>query len=253
MLVVGEGEVVPVPVPVEVAELEVAAAVAGREESFASACYHDIMVNVFLSILVLGPGMIPREWTLSQHVAKTEKINGDRETRVGELLTVYAAERPVTFLQPPEGAFVPATKLTAEHCSKSASVSEPGKHKNKVNRAHLVQNTIRRIRHNPHDALGPSPRRRNLNIRLAKVPKTRLLNGRQQIRPIPRRRLIERRAEEPGRGRMNRSHVDEVTVNVEICEVVFGEVDGEAAAGSGAFEIVVEAYGGGVVEEEVRC
>ena len=73
VLAVGEGEVVPVPVPVEVAELEVAAAVAGREESFASACYHDIMVNVFLSILVLGPGMIPREWTLSQHVPRPER------------------------------------------------------------------------------------------------------------------------------------------------------------------------------------
>lgn len=49
--------------------------------------------------------------------AKIRKINGTGRTRVGELLTVYAADRPVTFLQPPEGAFVPATKLTAEHCS----------------------------------------------------------------------------------------------------------------------------------------
>ena len=71
VLLVGEGEAVPV--PVEVAELEVAAAVAGREESFASACYHDIMVNVFLSIRVLGPGMIPREWTLSQHVPRPKR------------------------------------------------------------------------------------------------------------------------------------------------------------------------------------
>ena len=40
-------EVVLVLLPVEVAELEVAAAVAGREESFASVYNHDIMVSVF--------------------------------------------------------------------------------------------------------------------------------------------------------------------------------------------------------------
>jgi len=58
-------EPVPVLVPVEVAELEVGAAVAGKEESFAS--------------------------------------------------VVYAADRPVTFLQIPEGVIEPATKLTVEH------------------------------------------------------------------------------------------------------------------------------------------
>ena len=36
-------------VPVDVAELEVAAAVAGREESFASVCNHDTMVSAFRS------------------------------------------------------------------------------------------------------------------------------------------------------------------------------------------------------------
>ena len=54
LLVVGEGEAVPVPVPVEVAELEVGAAVAGREESFASAYNYDILVNVLLLILDFG-------------------------------------------------------------------------------------------------------------------------------------------------------------------------------------------------------
>lgn len=72
VLVVGEGEVVPVPVPVEVAELEVAAAVAGREESFASACYHDILISVLLFILVSGPVTITKEWTPSQHVPRSE-------------------------------------------------------------------------------------------------------------------------------------------------------------------------------------
>lgn len=77
VLVVGEGEVVPVPVPVlvpvEVAELEVAAAVAGREESFASVCYHDILISVLLFILVLGPVTITKEWTLSHHVPRSER------------------------------------------------------------------------------------------------------------------------------------------------------------------------------------
>ena len=71
VLVVGEGEVVPV--PVEVAELEVAAAVAGREESFASVCYHDISISVLSFILVLGRVTITREWTLSQHVPRSER------------------------------------------------------------------------------------------------------------------------------------------------------------------------------------
>lgn len=75
VLVVGEGEVVPVPVPVpvEVAELEVAAAVAGREESFASVCDHDTLISVLLFILVLGPVTITKEWTLSQHVPRSER------------------------------------------------------------------------------------------------------------------------------------------------------------------------------------
>ena len=48
MLVV-EGAV-PVLLPVELAELEVAAAVAGREESFASVYKHNIMISAHLSI-----------------------------------------------------------------------------------------------------------------------------------------------------------------------------------------------------------
>ena len=31
------------------------------------------------------------------------------------MLTVYVADKPVTFLQTPEGVFEPATKLTVEH------------------------------------------------------------------------------------------------------------------------------------------
>lgn len=79
VLVVGEGEVVPVlvpvlvPVPVEVTELEVAAAVAGREESFASVCNHDILISDLLFILVSGPVTITKEWTLSQHVPRAER------------------------------------------------------------------------------------------------------------------------------------------------------------------------------------
>jgi len=64
-------EPVAVLVPVEVAELEVGAAVAGKEESFAS--------------------------------------------------VVYSADRPVTFLQIPEGVIEPATKLTVEHWYKMPS------------------------------------------------------------------------------------------------------------------------------------
>lgn len=86
VLVVGEGEVVPVPVPVEVAELEVAAAVAGREESFASVCYHDILISVLLFILVLGPVTITKEWTLSQHVPRSERSMGQGEQEWGNCL-----------------------------------------------------------------------------------------------------------------------------------------------------------------------
>ena len=38
-----------------------------------------------------------------------------RRERTEEMLTVYVADRPVTFLQTPEGVFEPATKLTVEH------------------------------------------------------------------------------------------------------------------------------------------
>ena len=37
-------------------------------------------------------------------------------TSKGGMLTVYAADRPVTFLQTLEGVIEPATKLTVEHC-----------------------------------------------------------------------------------------------------------------------------------------
>ena len=88
VLVVGEGEVVPVPVPVlvEVAELEVAAAVAGREESFASVCYHDILISVLVFILVLGPVTITKERTLSQHVPRSERQMGQGEQERGNCL-----------------------------------------------------------------------------------------------------------------------------------------------------------------------
>lgn len=46
---------------------------------------------------------------------------------------------------------------------------------------------------------------------------------------------------------------DGVTGDVEIGDVAGGELGREAAAGGGAFEIVVEADRGGVVEEEVGC
>ena len=36
-------------------------------------------------------------------------------TSTEEILTVYAADRPVTFLQIPEGVMKPAMKLTVEH------------------------------------------------------------------------------------------------------------------------------------------
>lgn len=37
-------------------------------------------------------------------------------TSTGEMLTVYAADRPVTFLQTLEAVIEPGTKLTVEHC-----------------------------------------------------------------------------------------------------------------------------------------
>ena len=39
----------------------------------------------------------------------------------GKILTVYAADSPVTFLQTPEGVIEPATKLTVEHFKISIS------------------------------------------------------------------------------------------------------------------------------------
>ncbi len=118
--------------------------------------------------------------------------------------------------------------------------------------AHLIQNAVRRILHDANDALGTGPSRRHLDVRFAIVSEARLHHGRQQIGPVARGGLIERGAEEPGCHGVDRGHEDEVAADVEVGDVVFGEVDGEAAAGWGAFEIIVEAYGGGSVEVEVR-
>ena len=104
---------VPVLVPVEVAELEVGAAVAGREESFASVYNHEFMVSDFcLHWSVEG---VFRESRVSQR-GSNPRPSLKKAARTREMLTVYAADRPVTFLQIPEGVIEPATKLTVEHC-----------------------------------------------------------------------------------------------------------------------------------------
>ncbi len=96
-----------------VAELEVAAAVAGREDSAASVCTRSVSVWCLegaLSLEVFRRSESTRSACPGQ---KDDLLMGEE---AGGMLTVYAADRPVTFLQAPEGAFEPATKLTVEHC-----------------------------------------------------------------------------------------------------------------------------------------
>lgn len=49
-------------------------------------------------------------------MAQASKSDVIKDSRDRGMLTVYAADRPVTFLQIPEGVIEPATKLTVEHC-----------------------------------------------------------------------------------------------------------------------------------------
>ncbi len=51
---------------------------------------------------------------------------------------------------------------------------------------------------------------------------------------------------------MDGRHGDEIAADVEIGDIVLGEIDGETPTGRGGFETVVEAYCRGGVEEEVR-
>ena len=50
---------------------------------------------------------------------------------------------------------------------------------------------------------------------------------------------------------MGRGEGDAVSADVKVGDIVFGEVDIEAATGGLAFEVVVEADSRGVVEQEV--
>lgn len=117
----------------------------------------------------------------------------------------------------------------------------------------LVQNAIGSVLHDSDDALGTRPSRRHRDASLAIVTQARLYDCRQQSRPIAIPGLIKRRAEEPGCHGVNGGQGDEVAADVEVRDVIFGEVDGEAPTGRSGLESVIEAYGGGLVEEEVGC
>ena len=52
---------------------------------------------------------------------------------------------------------------------------------------------------------------------------------------------------------MDGGHGNEIAADVEVCDVVLGEIDGEAPTGRSGLETVIEAYGRGRVEVKVRC
>lgn len=52
---------------------------------------------------------------------------------------------------------------------------------------------------------------------------------------------------------MDGSHCDEIAADVEVCDIVLGEIDSEASAGRSGLETVIEAYRRGEIEEKVRC
>lgn len=51
---------------------------------------------------------------------------------------------------------------------------------------------------------------------------------------------------------MNGGHGNEIAADVEIGDIVLGEINRETPTGRGGFETVVEAYRRGRVEEKVR-
>ena len=52
---------------------------------------------------------------------------------------------------------------------------------------------------------------------------------------------------------MSGCHGNEIAANVEVCDVILGEVDRKAPTRGLGLEIVIKADGRGGVEEKVRC
>ena len=52
---------------------------------------------------------------------------------------------------------------------------------------------------------------------------------------------------------MNGGDVNEITVDMEVCDIVCGKVDVEATTGRSTFKVVIKAYGRGIVEKKVCC
>ena len=121
-----------------------------------------------------------------------------------------------------------------------------------VGKTDLVQQPIHCILHNADHTFLPRPALRDGNAAFTEVSQTGLRDGWQQVRPVPfGTGLIERGAEEPCGHRVRGGEGNAVSANVKIGDIVFGEVDGEAATGSLTFEIVVKSNSGWVVEQEM--
>lgn len=52
---------------------------------------------------------------------------------------------------------------------------------------------------------------------------------------------------------MNGGHGYEIAADVEVCDIIRGEIDGETPTGRSALEAVIEADGRGGLEKKVRC
>lgn len=119
---------------------------------------------------------------------------------------------------------------------------------------YLVQQTVWRIRNDADDALLAGIARRQRNLRLAKVAQAALLDNGEDLLPARLGGAVERDAEQPSDLVVRGAHGQRVAADVEVDELLGAgrEVGREAAAGSGALLVVVEADGVGVVHEEVR-